>query len=277
MDRRRRPSIVFSDMDSTFLTDEKRIPQRNLDVLDLLAAAGIEFVPCTGRTWTGVPTEVLHHPAVHYVIGSNGAVVADVHTRALLHELPIGRDRTLALFERVRMRACTFDIFCGGQAYASRERFRQIEGFDIDPASLVLLRQIRTQLDLPTEQVIEAHPTVDKVTMYVAAPRDRKALIAAAEADPTLGWTTSHPQNVEVQDAGATKGTALAWLCDRLRIPAAAAVAFGDSLNDAPMLAAAGDGVAMCNSTSDARAVADHVTALDNNSAGVGAYLLGML
>lgn len=36
-------------------------------------------------------------------------------------------------------------------------------------------------------------------------------------------------------------------------------------------------GVAMRNATTDARAVADHVTALDNNAAGMGAYLFGML
>lgn len=277
MTRRGLPSIVFSDMDATFLTDEKRLPQRNLDALGMLTAAGIEFVPCTGRSWTGIPAELLKHPAVHYVVGSNGAVVADVRTGSLLHELPIGRDRTLALFERVRTHACTFDIFCGGQAYASCERFRQIGRFGIDQATLALLKRIRMQLDLPTEQVIRAHPIVDKVTMYVAEPQDRRALIRAAETDPTLGWTTSHPKNVEVQDAGATKGAALVWLCDRLDIPADEAIAFGDSLNDAPMLAAAGDGVAMCNATSDVRAAADHVTKHDNNAAGVGEYLFSLL
>lgn len=271
------PSIVFSDMDATFLTDTKRIPQRNLDALALLSERGVEFVPCTGRSWTGIPPELLHHPAVHYVIGANGAIVVDLRTCAPLHELPIGRDRTLALFERVRTRACTFDIFCGGQVYTSRERFRQIEGFGIDPSNLALLKRIRMQLGLPTEQVIEAHPTVDKVTMYFAGSQDRRALIAAAEADPTLGWTTSHPKNVEVQDAAATKGTALAWLCGHLGISVADSVAFGDSLNDVPMLVIAGDGVAMRNATHDARAAADHMTALDNNSAGVGAYLFGML
>lgn len=55
-------------MDSTLPTDEKRIPQRNLDALGLLVVAGREFAPCTDRTWTGVPTEALHHHVARYIL-----------------------------------------------------------------------------------------------------------------------------------------------------------------------------------------------------------------
>mgnify|MGYP000733119065 CR=1 FL=1 len=46
---------------------------------------------------------------------------------------------------------------------------------------------------------------------------------------------------------GATKGTALTWLCEHLGERLADAWAFGDNINDIPMLQAAGHGMAMIN------------------------------
>ena len=39
--------IFFSDMDGTFLTSTKQVSDMGWRALDALAAAGIEFVPCT--------------------------------------------------------------------------------------------------------------------------------------------------------------------------------------------------------------------------------------
>ena len=57
--------IFFSDMDGTFLTSTKQVSDMGWRALDALAAAGVEFVPCTGRPLSGIPAEVLAHPSVH--------------------------------------------------------------------------------------------------------------------------------------------------------------------------------------------------------------------
>lgn len=55
--------IFFSDMDGTFLTSTKQVSDMGWRALDALAAARVEFVPCTGRPLSGIPAEVLaHHP-----------------------------------------------------------------------------------------------------------------------------------------------------------------------------------------------------------------------
>ncbi len=52
--------------------------------------------------------------------------------------------------------------------------------------------------------------------------------------------------NIEIMGEGATKGTALTWLCEHLA-SLADAWAFGDNINDIPMLQAAGHGMATIN------------------------------
>ena len=101
-------------------------------------------------------------------------------------------------------------------------------------------------------------------------------MIAMIDADPDLVWSTSASGNIEINDVNATKGTGLKWLCEHVGVPVSEAVAFGDDLNDVPMIEAAGDGVAMGNAKPEVLAVADHVT-LDCDHAGVGAYLTQLL
>ena len=265
--------LVFCDMDSTFLADDKSIPRDNATVLDLLAERDVGFVPCTGRAWSAVPAEVLDHPAVRYVIAANGAVVRDVKSKRTLRTILIGARRSLALFGRVRGVCCTFDVFSKGASRTNAMRFGRIRDFGIDASTVDWLLDRRVQLSLPTERIIDAYPDVEKITMYFGNEDARQRIIMATEMDPSLCWTSSHPHNVEVMDEAASKGAALSWLCGWLHVCRTDVVAFGDSPNDLSMLEAAGDGVAVANASSEVKVIAKHVTRCDNGHGGVGEYL----
>jgi hypothetical protein len=73
--------------------------------------------------------------------------------------------------------------------------------------------------------------------------------------------------------AGVTKGVALTALADRLGVPAAEVVAFGDMPNDVAMLTWAGLGCAVANAHADVRAAADQVIG-DHDEDGVARALV---
>lgn len=70
--------MIATDMDGTFLDDEKKVPPQNREALRRCAALGIEIVPATGRTVTGIPDALKELPGVRYAITTNGAVVVDL-------------------------------------------------------------------------------------------------------------------------------------------------------------------------------------------------------
>jgi hypothetical protein len=65
---------------------------------------------------------------------------------------------------------------------------------------------------------------------------------------------------IEIAARGITKATGLAEVAERLEVPAARVIAFGDMPNDVAMLRWAGHGVAMANAHPAVLAVADEIT-----------------
>ena len=95
--------------------------------------------------------------------------------------------------------------------------------------------------------------------------------------DEGIEGTRSYAMNIEVMGEGATKGTALTWLCEHLGERLADAWAFGDNINDIPMLQAAGHGMAMINAEPEDREAADAITEYDNDHDGVARTIMAAL
>lgn len=277
-----RPRIVFADMDDTFLAPDKTLLPRNMAMLDRLAEEGVEFVPCTGRAWHAIPPEVRRHPATHYGVPSDGAVAIDAASEKVLLDQSMGAGRALALLSRVRglLDRMTFEVFADGRVLTDRHGWELIDGLGMPPAQTAYMHASRTLVDRPLEQVIRNARTVERVGMCwgvgPGAGEVASAARLAVEEDPTLRHTGSYGSAIEVIDARASKGSALAWLCDRLGISREQSVAFGDSPNDLEMIRAAGDGVAVGNACEALLTEADHVTAT-NAESGFATYLEGLL
>jgi Cof subfamily protein (haloacid dehalogenase superfamily) len=264
-------SIVFADMDGTFLAADKSVPSLNLRLLDLLADCGIPFVPCTGRPVHAVPDEVLVHPATRYVVGANGAVVYDVVSRKRIHVASMSKRCVLDLYDRARDLEITFDIFADGEVYAERQRYEAMADYGIDVPTLEMLKRVRRPVDLTVPEIVAQAHDIEKVTCFWKSIQDRDDLEKAIGASSGFSVAHGHAKNFELQTEGVHKGFALEWLCEWLGVPVGESVAFGDEANDIPMLRAAGVGVAMQNATAEVRAAADCVTS-SNDGSGVACY-----
>lgn len=276
--------IVFSDLDGTLLTSDKRLSERTVAALDHLAAAGIEFVPCSGRPLVGLLPELLAHPSVHYAVCANGVLVCrvgEVDASAelgavpegeVLHREDMGAEAVLALYDVLKDRDVLFDVFGDGGVYVERDRYERMDQFGLSGELLSQMRRMRTPMDAKIPQIVAGLGHVERVSVYWRDRADRDLTTRTVDSMPGLCWVSSLPTNVEVSSVRASKGAALAWLCDHLGIPVSEAVAFGDGLNDASMLEVAGVGVAMANADPAARAAAG-ATCPSNDDDGVARYL----
>ena len=107
--------LVFVDMDDTFLTPEKAITPLNRQALDLAYERGIQFVPCTGRNYTGLPEELVSHPSVRYAVCCNGAIVRDLRENRNLHEVVMDHALVHDLWHQIQGLEVTFDLFASSR------------------------------------------------------------------------------------------------------------------------------------------------------------------
>ena len=268
--------LVFVDMDGTFVDSRKRITPENAAVLDLAAEKGVRFVPCTGRNVTGLPAELISHSCVSHAVCCNGALVCDVRTQEVLHEVAIDKETVWALYGKIGSLPITFDIFADGRVYTLADRWHYLDELDVNEATRANLKDVRTRFDGTLEELLATCGTVCRVNVFYLSEGVRQRVWDAVDADASLRRASSLPCNVEITDVRAHKGAGLLWLCDHLGVDPADTVAFGDSSNDVTMLEAAGDGVAMGNSLPVAFAAADHTTS-SNDDSGVARYLQPIL
>lgn len=271
--------IVFSDLDGTLLASDKTIAPRTARVLERLAEEDIEFVPCSGRPFSGIKSELIELAATHYIVCSNGALICRVtgdNECEVIHRTEMPKESVLWLYEQVGHMDILFDVLADGKSYSELARFKKLDEYVDDANMLRDMRSMRTPYDATVPELLPSLEHIERVTIYWKNQEDCARIIEAVESRPEINWVRSFKNNLEISSAAASKGAALEWLCATLDIPVSESVAFGDGNNDLSMLTIAGDGVAMANAEEEVLAKAPHSTDTNDNC-GVAQYLEHLL
>lgn len=266
--------LIATDMDGTFLDDEKNIPEENMKALAECASRGIEIVPATGRTLGGVPEEIKTLPGVRYAIVTNGAVIMDLKENREIDACRMTPGLALQVMELARKSPdeIMYDVYIEGTGYTTEEFYRNIGHFV--PAAGLAAHVKRTRRVVPNHiaYIRERNVPADKINLFFTKPEARERMRRALKEIPGILVSSAIPTNLEINAAGADKGSALLRLAAYLGLDREATMGFGDGENDLSMLTMAGIGVAMKNGEESVKAAADYVT-LTNNEAGVAAAI----
>lgn len=255
---------VFCDIDGTLLDSNHALPPRTAERVREVADAGTPFVLVSARSPGSIfPIQDaigIRGPIVCY----SGALVLD-HDRSPVHSLGIPP----ALAGEIKARIAAGRPDTAATVYSFN---RWIVDDAADPR-VVLEAQITGAV--PTEGGVEDALSGSEAHKIFCIS-DREATLAM-EAElvrhyPDLSICKSSVKFLEIMNGAATKGNALRYLCQAMRIPPEETVSFGDNFNDIGMLEAAGLGVAMGNAPEEVKRHADRVT-LDNDHEGVRAVL----
>jgi Cof subfamily protein (haloacid dehalogenase superfamily) len=257
--------LVATDIDGTLIHTDGTISARTTDVLARLADEGVPVVLVTGRPvrWLRQLYDQLAEPLP--AICANGAVVYDPDTDEILHTAPLQTDLLVEVARRLRdlvPDVCLAVEVQDGWAFRHEQQWPM--HFDGEHHAVRVIAA-------PEE--LTSVPAVKLLARSGGSDADSFAeLVSGSLAGLAETTHSSSSALVEISAAGVTKAAGLAWLCDREAIAADQVIAFGDMPNDLPMLAWVGHSVAVGNAHDAVRAVADEVTAT-NDEDGVAAYL----
>ena len=272
--------LIAFDLDGTLFDDRKRLSEENLAALKAAQRAGIELVPATGRILHGLPEALLEPNLFRYFIFANGATVYDLETETQIAGACIAPETAVRICEYLDALPVLYDCYRGEWGYMTQWMYDTApEFFTLEPEILKLVKNLRKPVPELKDNIKTVNIPLEKLQVYFRPEQGKERMRLLSELPKRFSEivaTSSLKNNIEINSAEAGKGRALRELCAQLGIDPADAVAFGDGLNDADMLEAAGRGVAMENAVEAVKQIADAVTE-NNNDAGVGKEIFRLL
>lgn len=260
--------LVAFDLDGTLFNDKKEVTPETFATLKKAAEMGIEIVPATGRFWNAIPANIKALDFVHYALTLNGAAIFDVKAGRTIAEFTIPVERAVTLCRVFDDLGVIYDFVADGKGYMRRDNYERLAGVMIGEWQVKIVRDMRSPVDDVYDTLSRVNG-VQKMQIYTLDKSLRENLLKSLSyVFPHLLFTSSVPNNIEINDTKANKGDGLRLLAGHLGLPMEATMAFGDGLNDIAMIEAAGIGVAMSNGVQEVKDVADYVT-VDNNHDGV--------
>jgi Cof subfamily protein (haloacid dehalogenase superfamily) len=249
--------LAAIDLDGTLLRRDGTLSERTRAALQ---SARLEIVLVSARGPRGVREVADAAELAGTAIASNGGMVLDLRDRSIRRVRAIETEVAIRLVEALRERLP--GILFG----VERESFAHEQGFaawNWTPPPDTRIADALELLDEPPTKLILRHHN-HELEVIAAAARD----ILGEEASVYISgeWV------VEVSAAGVNKAAALAEVCEELAVEPRDVVAFGDHLNDLPMLAWAGHAVAVANAHPDVIDAADEIAA-SNEEDGVAIVL----
>ena len=245
--------VLALDLDGTLTNDEKKVTPRTRAALDAAAAQGVTIVLASGRPTAGIlplAKELGLDKKGGCVLAYNGGKIVDCVTGEALYQVQLGAEFVPELCEfaaRQDVAILTYNsegIVCerDQDVWANKECFTT-------KLPMIHVDDLASYVDYPI------------CKMLITLDPARRDAVCAAGKEQFAGRIDLYPSSpffIEAVPLGVAKDVSLAGL-----------LACGDGLNDRSMISYAGVGVAMQNAEDAVKAVADYVTAADNNHDGV--------
>jgi Cof subfamily protein (haloacid dehalogenase superfamily) len=245
------PRLVAADLDGTLLlSDSHELSPATVDAVRVLTEIGIPTVLATGRMFRSAERFAQELGIAGPLAAYQGALIREVGSGNLLHHDPLSLPLALEILDFVEGCDCAVNVYLDDELFVEEknafiERYELISGMQAH-----VVGRLSDFLDRPPTKIgMGGDPDiVSRLLETLRAP-------LGARANAVKTW----PFFLEMTTPTATKSRALELLGGRMDFSATQLLAFGDSYNDADMLAWAGTGVAMGDAPSEVAAVADHV------------------
>ncbi len=251
--------IIASDLDGTLLNSKSAISDENNKAIETLYNMGVNFVPCTGRSYSELSEELKNNPNIRYYILTNGAMIYDKITKDKI--LTCISNQTLKKIIDIIYDYDIHIIFrSNGVLYANPAQCdnASFDLYNICKDHRHVVTNYATFLD-DFDTAMKSADNVEEVSIFFdnleKLHECKKRLSKLDEINLVHGFVN----NLEIFSKDAGKGNAILKLSDMLGIEHSNTISMGDSENDISAIKLAGLGLAVSNACDNLKQAADEI------------------
>jgi Cof subfamily protein (haloacid dehalogenase superfamily) len=229
--------LVAFDLDGTLIGRDLVLRPRVREAIERMRESGIAGCIVTGRMYRAAVTYARELRFDAPVVCYQGAAIIDPQRDAVLRDVPLDVETVSAIVDIVQRDRMHLQLYRNDEYYCEeRNRFSDLYASlsGVEPVIVPSLREAFAYSPGTKAVVID---DAERIAAYVEHIREvlGKAVYA----------TRSYAEFLEILNPAVDKGDALRFVANHLSIDMKDVVAIGDSWNDAPLLRAAGMGIAM--------------------------------
>ena len=250
--------ILASDLDGTLFNSHHLLSAENAQAIEEIVNRGVWFVPSSGRAVGEMPSFLVDHPSIRYIIYADGAAVYDKQLGRAIIDRSMPQTSVTRAMDVLEEYAVSMTVRHRGFSYVSDTHYDDdvLASYRVHPAYRRFIFDFsRSAPDFSA--FCRSLDSVEMICAFFRHPDEQEACRARLAELGIFGIAASAPTNIEIFDRHAGKGSALLALAEYLGVDPAQTIAVGDSPNDADMLRKAGLSLAMGNADAAVKALAD--------------------
>lgn len=249
--------LLAVDLDGTLLNDNKEISAENYKAMQYAIEKGVIVVPCTGRAIQGITKFSFPPQKTFNAVAYNGGMVVDVNNDKTIYHCPLNKEDVQYIISKgmeYRTNICVWvdnKLYCNviNDYTLSYSKISSVPPIKFDDVSF---------FDDKTVTKVLWHDDENRIAHFLN--------IMSKQVSENVCCCTSKPWFLELFNSATSKALALDTICKGFNISPKEVIAFGDELNDINMIEFAGMGVAMGNARAEVKAVANYITASNNDN-----------
>ena len=258
--------MVVLDVDGTLFGSDGKVSMSSIEAMKKAQEKGVTIMLASGRDYSSLPLDQLKDVDIPYVITCNGSAAYKTDTKETLYEECLDTEEMLEVFDYVLERGIHLNVQMNGGNYTEKKCQSYIRNMAVPDYVKEVLDETCEPLDDIVEFVRKNEVDILKVTLNFQIKEDgeylnREEVNQYLKKLPDIHVVDGGFANLEFNKVGVSKASGIRFMSKYLGIPKEDIIAIGDSENDIEMLKEAGLGIAMGNALAEVIAVADAVTA----------------
>lgn len=261
--------LVASDLDGTIIDRNNNISKKNFDAIDLLHQKNIDFVICTGKSYS-VSKNICSQFNAEYGIFGNGTQILNLKTGKEIYRKTVSKQDLLFLSTLAKRYNLHIHLYTDNEVITEKLEFLDLRNFILKEknSNTLEFKVVKNMIDYienNSPEVFSIVISTDKNSLIdfkhiisinsniCSAYINKRGIYKDLIIDKNYEYLSISP-------SGVNKNEALKYLSKYLNISNKDILAIGDNVNDLEMVKEAGIGIAVNNSYDDLKQVAQYVT-----------------